>query len=131
LIRIVAPEIEGDSPIVLPVYDVDQMQEWFEENVERIFGPSVNVPKPAFLKKIGLMLLETQTTLTELENCLTVPKVKEAYNGILSASEIPFLPPFQQSLAHILIGKGLECPTIVEKVNEELSPLGIKLQCPQ
>jgi len=130
LIRIVAPEKEGDSPIVLPVYDVDQMQDWFEQNVERIFGPSVNVPKPAFLKKIGLMLLETQTTITELENCLTVPKVKEAYNDILAASEIPFLPPFQQSLAHILIGKGLECPTVVEKVNEELSPLGIRLQCP-
>ncbi|MBY8998979.1 MAG: NYN domain-containing protein [Candidatus Thorarchaeota archaeon] len=130
LIRIVAPEKEGDSPIILPVYDVDRMQDWFEENVERIFGPSVNVPKTAFLKKIGLMLLDTQTSLAELENCLTVPRVKEAYNEILTASEIPFLPPFQQSLAHILIGKGLECGNIVEKVNEELSPLGIKLQCP-
>ena len=77
------------------------------------------------------MLLDTQTSLAELENCLTVPRVKEAYNEILSASEIPFLPPFQQSLAHILIGKGLECPNIVEKVNDELSPLGIKLQCPE
>lgn len=131
LIRIVAPEREGDSPIVLPVYDVDKMQDWFEKNVARIFGPSVNVPKPAFLKKIGLMLLETQTTLDELENCLTVPKVKETYNQILTASEIPFLPPFQQSLVHILIGKGLECPSIIERVNEELSPLGIKLQCPE
>jgi hypothetical protein len=131
LIRIVSPEKEGDSPIVLPVYDEDRMQNWFEENVERIFGPSVNVPKTAFLKKIGLMLLDTQTSLAELENCLTVPRVKEAYNEILSASEIPFLPPFQQSLAHILIGKGLECPNIVEKVNDELSPLGIKLQCPE
>ncbi|MHA2352133.1 MAG: NYN domain-containing protein [Candidatus Thorarchaeota archaeon] len=130
LIRIVAPEKEGDSPIVLPVYDVDRMQDWFEENVERVFGPSVNVPKAAFLKKIGLMLLETQTTIDELENCLTAPRVKEAYNEILAASKIPFLPPFQQSLAHILIGKGLECTNIVEKVNEELSPLGIKLQCP-
>ena len=130
LIRIIAPEKQGDSPIVLPVYDVDRMQNWFEENVERIFGPSVNVPKPAFLKKISLMLIETRTTLAELENCLTVPRVKEAYNEILAASEIPFLPPFQQSLAHVLIGKGLECPNIVEKVNEELSPLGIKLQCP-
>ena len=131
LIRIVTPEKEGDSPIVLPVYDEDRMQDWFEENVERIFGPAVNVPKTAFLKKIGLMLLDTQTSLAELENCLTVPRVKEAYNEILAASAIPFLPPFQQSLAHILIGKGLECPNIVETVNEELSPLGIKLQCPE
>ncbi len=131
LIRIVSPEKEGDSPIVLPVYDEDRMHEWFEDNVERIFGPSVNVPKTSFLKKIGQMLLDNQTSLAELENCLTVPRVKEAYNEILTASEIPFLPPFQQSLAHILIGKGLECPYIVEKVNKELSPLGIKIQCPE
>jgi len=130
LIRIVAPEKEGDSPIVLPVYDVDRMQDWFEKNVERIFGPSVNVPKTAFLKKIGQMLMETLTTLDELEKYLTIPKVKDAYNEILAASEIPFLPPFQQSLAHILIGKGLECTNIVEKVNDELRPLGIKLRCP-
>jgi len=130
LIRIVTSEEEGDSPFVLPVYDIDRLQNWFQENVERIFGPSVNVPKPAFLKKISTMLLETQTTLDELETCLTVPKTKAAYNEILAVSEIPFLPPFQQSLAHVLIGKGLECNKIVEKVNEELSPLGIKLQCP-
>jgi hypothetical protein len=131
LIRIIAPEKEDDSPFVLPVYDVDHLHRWFEDNVERIFGPSVNVPKTAFLKKIGTMLLETQTTLAELENCLTTPRVKESYNQILEASEIPFLPPFQQSLAHILIGKGLKCGNVVEKVNEELSPLGIKLQCPE
>ena len=131
LIRIIAPENEGESPIVLPVYDVDRIEDWFEANVERIFGPSVNVPKLAFLKKIGQMLVETRTTITELEDCLTKPQVKEAYNDILHASEIPFLPPFQQSLAHILIGKGLDCPSVVEKVNEELSPLGIKLQCPE
>jgi len=131
LIRIIAPEKEGDRPFVLPVYDINHLQDWFKANVERIFGPSVNVPKTAFLKKIGTMLLETQTTLDELENCLTVPRVKEVYNEILDASGIPFLPPFQQSLAHILIGKGLECINVVEKVNEELSPLGIKLQCPE
>ncbi|MFW9794114.1 MAG: hypothetical protein ACFFEE_07430, partial [Candidatus Thorarchaeota archaeon] len=130
MIRIVAPEKKGESPIVLPVYNVDKMQDWFEEHVENLFGSSVNIPKPAFLKKIGQMLLDTKASLAELENCLTVPKVKEAYNSILKASNIPFLPPFQQSLAHILIGKGLECDAIISHVNEELRPLGIKLSCP-
>jgi hypothetical protein len=131
IIRILAPETDGESPTVLPVYNVDRMHNWFEENVEKLFGVSVNVPKPAFLKKISQMLLDTTTSLTELENCLTVPKVKKAYNSILAASDLPFLPPFQQSLAHILIGKGLECVDIISKVNAELSPLGIKLSCPQ
>ncbi len=130
-VRIVAPEKDGDSPIVLPAYDVDRMHDWFEENVERVFGPSVNVPKAAFLRKISQLLLDTKTSLFELENCLTKPRVKEAYNDILAASEIPFLPPFQQSLAHILIGKGLKCDGIVSNVNEELSSLGIKLRCPE
>lgn len=129
LIRIVAPEKEGDSPIVLPVYDTERMHNWFDKNVERLFGPSVNVPKTAFLHKISQMLLETRTTLHELESYLTAPRVKEAYNEILTASEVPFLPPYQQSLAHILIGKGLDCSNMIEQVNKELSPLGIKLQC--
>jgi hypothetical protein len=131
MIRIMAPETEGESPIVLPVYDVDRMHNWFEENVEKLFGPSVNVPKTSFLRKISQMLLDTQTSLAELENCLTAPKVKEAYNSILKASNLPFLPPFQQSLTHILIGKGLECEVITSKVNDELSPLGITLNCPE
>lgn len=131
IVRIIAPDVDGESPIVLPVYDVDRMQNWFENNVEKLFGASVNVPKASFLKKISQMLLDTKTSLAELENCLTVPKVKEAYNAILMASNLPFLPPFQQSLTHILIGKDLECSTITSKVNEELSALGIELSCPK
>ncbi|MBN2229520.1 MAG: NYN domain-containing protein [Candidatus Thorarchaeota archaeon] len=130
IIRIFAPKKEGESPIVLPVYTIEHLQDWFEENVERIFGASVNVPKAPFLKKISQTLLETQTSLSELENYLTAPPVKNAYSVILQASDIPFLPPYQQSLAHILIGKGIECNDVVTKVNLELSPLGIKLQCP-
>jgi uncharacterized LabA/DUF88 family protein len=130
MIRIVPPEKEGDSPYVLPVYDVKRMHDWFEKNVERIFGPSVNVPKTTFLKKISYMLLETRTSLTELENYLTDEKVKQAYSSMLNSSNIPFLPPFQQSYANVLIGKGLDCQDIIMKVNIELSPLGIKLQCP-
>ncbi|MFW9961415.1 MAG: NYN domain-containing protein [Candidatus Thorarchaeota archaeon] len=130
MIRIVPPEKEGDSPIVLPVYDVKRVHEWFEKNVERVFGPSVNVPKTTFLKKISQTLLETHTSLLELESYLTDDKMKQTYSSILDASNIPFLPPFQQSYAHVLIGKGLLCQDIVMKVNSELSPLGIKLQCP-
>jgi hypothetical protein len=131
MIRILPPEKNGDSPLMLPVYDVQRLHKWFEENVERIFGSSVNVPKITFLKKISQILIETRTSLTELESYLTDERVKQAYSSILSASNIPFLPPFQQSYAHILIGKGLDCHEIVSKVNSELGPLGIKLQCPE
>ncbi len=130
MIRIVSPDKEGDSPIVLPSYNVKRMHEWFEKNVERIFGPSVNVPKTTFLRKISQMLLETHTSLNELERYLTDDKLKETYFSILSASNIPFLPPFQQSYIHVLLGKDFPCHDIVTKVNIELSPLGIKLQCP-
>lgn len=131
MIRILPSENAGESPLVLPVYDIQRIQRWFEDNVERIFGPSVNVPKVTFLKKISQILLETRTSLSEMESYLTDEKVKQAYSSILDTSNVPFLPPFQQSYAHILIGKGLECNEIVSKVNIELSPLGIKLQCPE
>jgi hypothetical protein len=130
MIRIVSPEKDGESPYVLPLYDVKRLHDWFENNVERVFGVSVNIPKASFLKKISQMLLETRTSLAELETYLTDSKVKQTYTSILSASNIPFLPPFQQSFVHVLIGKGLDCQDITPKVNIELSPLGIKLQCP-
>jgi len=74
------------------------------------------------MKKISMTLLETRITLQQLESYLLDGKVRGEYERILKASSIPFLPPFQMSLAHILIGKGLECEDIIAKVNSELSP---------
>ena len=131
LIRIMPAEIPEEGAIVLPVYSPDRMRMWFEENVKKLFGESVNVPKPAFMKKISMILLETHTTLKQLETYLQDKDVKSTYAKILDASGIPFLPPFQMSLAHILIGKGLDCSEVITKVNSELSPLGIVLKCPE
>lgn len=78
-----------------------------------------------------MILLETRTTLQQMETYLLDESVRRLYLSILETSAIPFLPPFQMSLAHILIGKGLECTDIVKKVNSELSPLGIVLSCPE
>ena len=130
LIRIL-PSNERVAPIVLPVYSIERMQSWFEKNVTELFGESVNVPKPAFLKKISQNLLEYRTTLFQLESYLSNEKIRRSYNMILQASNIPFLPPFQMSLAHILLGKGLECKEVITQVNSELTPLGIKLSCPE
>jgi hypothetical protein len=131
LIRIMPAEDEQEGAIVLPVYSPERMRSWFEQNVKRLFGESVNVPKPAFMKKISMILLETRTTLQQLESYLLDETVRSTYSGILDASGIPFLPPFQMSLAHILIGKGLDCTDVIVKVNSELSPLGIVLSCPE
>ncbi len=130
LIRIM-PSEEGEVPIVLPVYTPERIQSWFEKNVNHLFGESVNVPKPAFLKKISQILLEYKTTLLQLETYLSDVKIRESYNKILESSSIPFLPPFQMSLAHILLGKGIDCNDVVTHVNSELAPLGIKLSCSQ
>jgi hypothetical protein len=129
LIRIMPAEDEG--AIILPVYSPERMKTWFEKNVKRLFGESVNVPKPAFMKKISMTLLETRITLLQLESFLTDEIVRSTYASILDESGIPFLPPFQMSLAHILIGKGFDCTDIIKRVNLELSPLGIVLSCPK
>ena len=129
LIRILPTEDDDSTAIVLPVYSLDQMQSWFEKNVERLYGPSVNIPKAAFLKKIAQMLLETRTSLQQLESYLESDDAKEAYTKLLEFSGISFLPPFQMSFAHVLLGKGQSCEETVEKVNAELRPLGIVLKC--
>ncbi len=120
----------GDEVVVLPYCRVDRIREWFEKNVRRLFGESVNVPKPLFLEKIRNMILENGSTLPQLEEYLQNQRIREEYRAILESSNIPFLPPYQQSLAHILLGKGYSCVETVEKVNAELSPLGITLNCP-
>ena len=129
LIRILPTEDDDSTAIVLPVYSLDQMQSWFEKNVERLYGPSVNIPKAAFLKKIAQMLLETRTSLQQLESFLESDDAREAYTKLLESSGISFLPPFQMSFAYVLLGKGHGCVETAEKVNAELRPLGIVLKC--
>jgi hypothetical protein len=130
LIRIMPADDEHEGAIVLPVYSPERIRSWFEENVKRVFGESVNVPKPAFMKKFSMVLIETRTTLQQLEEYLLDETVRRRYEEVLDESAIPFLPPVQMSLAHILIGQGLECTDFITRVNSELSPLGIKLICP-
>lgn len=129
LIRILGSQEDENVPVVLPVYSTERMQSWFEENVTRLFGTQVNVPKTSFLKKISQLLLDTRTTLAHLESYLLDPTVKQSYQDMLESSNIPFLPPFQMSYAHILFGKGKSCSDVVQEVNKELKPLGIVLKC--
>ncbi len=121
----------GDEEVVvLPYCRVDRVREWFEKNVKRLYGESVNVPKELFLEKIRNMILENQSTLPQMEAYLQNEKVRQDYQSILDASNIPFLPPYQMTLTHVLLGKGIKCQDTIIKVNEELSPLGITLECP-
>ncbi|MFQ5831188.1 MAG: NYN domain-containing protein [Candidatus Thorarchaeota archaeon] len=121
---------EGEEVAVLPYCQVGRVRDWFEKNVKKLFGESVNVPKDLFLEKIRDMILENGSTLAQLEEFLQDERVVREYRAILEASDIPFLPPFQMSLAHILLGKGQSCTETVEQVNAELSPLGITINCP-
>jgi hypothetical protein len=129
LVRVLAADEAGNPPTVIPHYTVDQLRDWFQANVERLFGPSVNVPKDIFLKKISEMLLENKATLRQLESCLEREDVRESYSAILKASGIPYLPPYQQILLLALLGRGVECIAAIDRVNPELEPIGITLQC--
>jgi hypothetical protein len=128
LVRVMPYGDEG--LVVLPYCKVDRIREWFEKNVKRLFGESVNVPKELFLEKIRNMILENGSTLPQMETYLQDEKIRQEYQSILDASDIPFLPPYQMTLTHLLLGKGLNCQDTLIKVNEELSPLGITMKCP-
>ena len=127
-VRVVKSEIQ-DHPIIIPGMKTERVRAWFEENVTRYFGEAVKVPKRAFLEKISNMLLNTRTSLRRLESYLSDKKVKESYSKILEASGLPYLPPFQMCLSFVLLGQENDCSEVVTKVNRELEPLGITLQC--
>ncbi|MHA1934439.1 MAG: NYN domain-containing protein [Candidatus Thorarchaeota archaeon] len=129
LVRVLPTDIESDTPIIMPLWNMERVKSWFEENHEQLFGTSVNIPKDRFLSKISEMLVDTRTTMNRLETYLQDPDIVKKYKIILEASQIPFLPPFQMSMAHVLLGKGFSCTQTVERVNKELEPLGITLQC--
>jgi hypothetical protein len=125
----IAPPGEDEEPHIVPNVTAERVRNWFEENVHSLFGPSVKVPKDQFLDKIAEMLVQHESTLGTLELFLQDEEVKESYREILDRSNLPFLPPYQMSLAHVLLGKGFDCDEVTERVNEELSPLGITLSC--
>ncbi len=124
--------VEGNdkTPIIIPDVTVERLRAWFEENIAGYFGESAKVPKKEFLEKIANLLLENRTTIKKLETYLSDARVKEIYKGILEASELLFLPPFQMCMAHVFLGQEANCDEVVEKVNVELEPLGIVLRCP-
>jgi hypothetical protein len=130
LVRVMAPEEEKGDVVILPYCRFERVRDWFEENVTTLFGASVKVPKDLFLEKVMEMLLDNHATLKQLEHWLKDSDIRESYQSILDASNLPFLPPFQMSLAHVLLGKGKSCDETVEVVNSELNPLGIRLSCP-
>ncbi len=130
MVRVMPPENDVGDVVVLPYCRIERVRGWFEDNVTELFGESVKVPKDLFIEKIMEMLLDNHSTLKQLEGWLKNEDVVNSYRSILEASSLPFLPPYQMSLAHVLLGKGLDCSETVERVNLELSPIGIKLSCP-
>ncbi|TXT53753.1 MAG: hypothetical protein BAJATHORv1_120048 [Candidatus Thorarchaeota archaeon] len=127
----VIPSDESQSPTILPYCSLDKVRSWFEANVSNLFGSSVKVPRDVFLEKIMNMLLENKTTLHQMETYLKDSKIRSTYNEILETSNVPFLPPFQMCLAHVLLGKGQSCEETVSTVNEELRHVSITLECSQ
>ncbi len=130
-IRVVASGEDGESVILLPQCTIDRVKGWFEENVTDLFGKSVNIPKAVFLEKISQMLLEHHTTLRHLEMYLRDNDLRRTYQNILDASGVPFLPPYQMSMAFVMLGRGKSVEETVESVSAELEPLGITLKTPE
>jgi hypothetical protein len=129
-VRVVLSLDDSNNPTIHPVCTVDRLKDSFEQNVTQYFGSSVNVPKPVFLEKIADVLHEAGITLKRLDEYLEDDAVRQKYQSILDSSGIPFLPPFQMLMATVLLGRGLDCGETIARVNDELTPLSITLQCP-
>jgi hypothetical protein len=129
-VRVMSLNTDEQIMLILPVYSVDKLYSWFERNVGSYFGYTANIPKKLFLEKISQLLLNFHCTLKMLESHLQNQSITEEYDAVLEKSEVPFLPPFQKCLFHVLLGTGKNCEETIQAVNVELKPLGISLQCP-
>lgn len=128
LIRIV--ERDDSPPALKPAYTFDKMLEWYQNNTRKFFGQGAKVPSDRFIKRTLRMLYKYDASISEMEEYLRDPDIREVYNQILNASGLSFIPPYEQILLSILLGKGWGCERSIEVVNQELSPLGYEIECP-
>ena len=122
---------EPTSPIVTGTTEA-KVYEWLEKNLSNLFGPSVvRMPSPIFLSKIADELNLYGVSLDKLGTILKDSSLKSKYRDILEASNVSYIPVYQQTLCFILLALGNDVKSVIERVNQELILLGIKLREPE
>lgn len=121
---------EGKPPAVKPVYTVEQMKNWYENNVKDYFGSGAKVPRDRYIQRTIQMLYKYDVSIPGMEKYLKDRNIQRKYQRILKASGLSFIPPYEQIIVSILFAAGWECEDVIDVVNSELEPLGYAVECP-
>ena len=128
IIRII--DQHGSPPLLKPVYSFEQVLEWYKQNTRKFFGTGAKVPSNPFIERTIRMLYKYDTGIPEMESYLERKDIKDTYNAILRQSGLSFIPPYEQIILAILLGKDWNCEDAINVVNQELAPLGYAIECP-
>jgi ppGpp synthetase/RelA/SpoT-type nucleotidyltranferase len=108
----------------------DRMKTWLEENVTNLIHETAKVPNNVFIAKTANELNIYNISLGKLADILQDEKIVLRYKKLLDISSIPFLPIYQQILCMILLYLDRDIKVVLDRVNAELLPLGLRLLPP-
>ena len=114
-----------------PVVEIHQIKEWFHDRLAKFFGKQARMPIDLFLLKVSEELNVYGITLERLDTIFQKEENTKRYGAILKASDVAYLPPYQQILCRVLIDLGWDDKKVVDRVNEELWLIGRHLVPPQ
>jgi hypothetical protein len=121
----------NDETILKPVYTEEKIEEWYREITPNYFGSTANIPSSTYIRKTINFLYNNNLSLSKTEGFLRSRKSKRMYKAILEASDVPFIPPYDQLVLHSLLGLGKDVNNVVDILNKELKANGIKLKYPE
>jgi ppGpp synthetase/RelA/SpoT-type nucleotidyltranferase len=108
----------------------DQVRSWLATNLVEYFG-NARMPNDFYLYKIAEELELYGITADDLSQIFEDTNVAMRYWAILKASDVAFLPPYQQILAKLLLYLDRDDETVVDHVNSQLGPLPFMLRIPE
>jgi ppGpp synthetase/RelA/SpoT-type nucleotidyltranferase len=123
-------ETPGAGGLETPGVSIDDVRAWLTDHGTRLFGDRVRIPNELFLWRIAEDLNLYRISFPELEEFFARPAIVDVYRRTLGASRLDYLPPYQQIKLVVLLGLGWDVDAAVARVNEELVPQGVRLECP-
>ena len=113
-----------------PQVSAEQVRHWLSENIQGFFGDSAKIPNDFFVHKIADELTFANTSLEQLAALLGDEALRAKYRDLLQDNSLAYLPVYQQLLCMLLLTRGVSTDVLVDRLNAELRPLGIRLKSP-
>jgi ppGpp synthetase/RelA/SpoT-type nucleotidyltranferase len=125
-------EVNGDQAAIAiaPNITADVMRKWLVANIRAVFGEGAKVPNEFFIHKIVDELTLHNISLEQLDEILRNEATRDQYRVLLRDNGLSYLPVYQYILYMLLLSRSATREILVERLNSELRPLGIRLSSP-